>query len=52
MAKIDDEIKVKIHKVMKSTFLEYRPEAYDVAEDFSDKELQEFINTYYHYLTK
>ena len=52
MGEVDDEIKLKIHIVMRNIFHGHISKAHDVAEDFSDKELQSFIDTYYEYLNK
>ena len=52
MGEVDDEIKLKIHIIMRNIFHDHLSRYHDVAEDFSDKELQEFIDVYYNYLNK
>jgi uncharacterized lipoprotein YajG len=48
----NDEIKTKLYSVMADVYKSYPPVQRAVAEDFSDEELDEFINTYYSYLIK
>lgn len=53
MTDIDEKkLKKDIYEIMASYFKDASRHQKDVAEDFSDVELQEFIDTYYEYLSK